>query len=486
MSPGDLLVSSLTPAQTLQESAIRLDPMPLGPTDPRYVPLDLGRDTGELRELETILRNAARTPNAFAKCAFIGARGSGKSTYLLHLEAELQQERLFTPVHIYLDPSLESDCDYADLFLWIADQIARQFQAAGHPLSDALLSRFAEWYAEKSFSDSSEWKKEIGLTTEAEAGSKTGLPGIFSLKLLARLKSMIVGSETSRREIRKRVQNYATELRGLMDDLLDHAREVLRDAGEPTRLLIVQDNLDRISPSEKARHLFEFGGDMLVNIRADIVFTAPVAMKLASFDVGRVFPHVVTMPNVKVRLRDGSIHQPGIDSLTRLIERRLSSLVFEDASVARFLAEKSGGSVRDLIRLLDSAQLKAQVAGKERVDQASAEEAVRKLGLHRARLLIPESVYHPILVQIARTKAPFALAGDATASPETVKAAREFFAELIGNGTVLEYNGNDSWYDVHPALLGVDSFQHALATDSAPKKAAKPAARRPRSGKSRK
>jgi len=450
------------PAQSLLESSTRLELSPLGPDDPRYVSLTEGRATKELIELEEVLRNAVRAPGAYAKCAFVGARGSGKSTYLLHLERELEDEGLFTPVHIYLDPSLESDCDYSDIYLWIGDQIARAFEDAGHPLDEQVLSDFSLWFADKAFTDASQWKKEIGLEASAETKANTGIPGIFSLKLLARLKSMIVGSETSRKEIRKRVQNYATELQGLMDNLLDHAREVLKEAGKPQRLLIVQDNLDRIRPREEAQRLFDYGGEMLVSINADIIFTAPVAMNLAPVDIGRIFPHVTTMPNVKVRLRDGELHQAGIDTLVKLIDRRISiDLVFESEEVARYLAEKCGGSVRDLIRLLNSAQLKAQVAQKERVDQESAVEAVRKLSINFSRLLFPESVFYPILAEIHLSKNRYAVP-ETEATREAVQDARDFFAELIGNGSVLEYNGDDSWYDVHPAVCDTDKFKDAL------------------------
>ena len=115
-----------------------------------------------------------------------------------------------------------------------------------------------------------DWKKEIGLTAEAEASSKTGIPGFFSFKSLARLKSMIVGSETSRKEMRQKVQNYATELRERMNEFLDHARDVLRKAGKPDRLLIVQDNLDRIRDPRDGPGLYETGGEMLLEIRADV------------------------------------------------------------------------------------------------------------------------------------------------------------------------------------------------------------------------
>ena len=272
---------------------------------------------------------------------------------------------------------------------------------------------------------------------------------------------MISGSETSRREIRQQLQNYASDLRERMNAFLDHARTVLKHAGKPDRLLLVQDNLDRIRPREQAQRLFDNGGDMLMDLRADIIYTAPLALHLAPLDIARIFGHVFTMPNVKVRLRNGKPHKPGIDALVVLIGKRMSlDLVFESDKVFRYLADKSGGSVRDLIRLLDESQLEAQAAGRERVDMASAKAAVRKTAHNYVRLLQPPNVYFPILADIHRHKSEFKPA-DGSATVASVADARAFFAELLGNGSVFEYNGDDVWYDVHPAICETEQFQNA-------------------------
>jgi len=459
-----------SPAQTLGESAQQLRQDPLSANDPRYTSLTAGRGTRELTKLEITLRNASKTANAFAKCAFVGNRGSGKSTYLLHLEQELEKEGLFTPVHVYLDPSLETDCDYSDLFLWMVDRIANEFQDREHPLDDKPLADIVCWFADKSEISETEWKKEIGLTTEAAASSNTGFPGIFSLKLLARLKSMIVGSEKSRKEIRKKVQNYATELRDLMNVFLDHAREVLQEAGKPVRLLIIQDNLDRLKPREKAQYLFDTGGDMLTSLRVDIIYTAPQVINIAPLDIRQHFPHVCTMPNVKVRQQNGEPHDPGIEALTELIGKRLDlDSIFQSKEVIQYLVEKSGGSVRDLLRLVDEAQLEAQVSEEPKVDMASAKASVKKMSIGFTRLLLPGSVFYPILAEVRRTKREFTLT-EAEATKERVDSTRAFFADLIGNGIILEYNGNDSWYDVHPTVCEIEAFQHVLAKAKAKKR----------------
>ena len=327
------------------------------------------------------------------------------------------------------------------------------------------MVRVAEWFAEKTHEKIEELKKEVAVEANAEGTARYGIPGLASLKLLSRLMSKVVGSVDSRKEIRQRLQNYATELLDRVNDFLDHARSVLKAAGKPDRLLIVVDNLDRLD-GEVARPLFEKGGDMLTGVRSDIIYTAPLALNLSPYSIGSLFSHVCTMPNVKVRLKNGKLHKPGIEGLLGLIRHRLAvELIFESEKVARFLIEKSGGSVRDLIRLLDSAQLKAQVDEKPRVDMTAARAAVKKLSVEFSRFLLPGNVYYPILAEVQRTKhEPKSIEG--AVSVKSVDDARAFFAQLIGNGSVLEYNGEDSWYDVHPAVCETEQFQDACKSPS--------------------
>ena len=365
-----------------------------------------------MSKLELFLRNAAAVPSAYAKAAFVGNRGAGKSTYMLHLEHELEKAKLFTPVHIYLDESLETDCEYSDLLLWMVDEIARQFDLRKHPVDATELEKVATWFAEKSFERTTDWKKEIGLETQAEAKTTLGLPSIVSLQILGRLKSMIVGSETSRTSIRRHVQNYSRDLISRVNGFLDHAREVLKQAGKPARLLVVQDNLDRLRGSA-LRQVFDTGGHMLTDVRTDILYVAPLALTLAPFDLRAIFSHILTMPNVKVRQRDGQPHQAGIDGLLELVAKRLQiDLLFENKEAVRFLIEHSGGSVRDLIRLLDDAQLEAGADGKTAVDEASAQAAVKNLRVGFTRVLLPGSVYYPILAEVHRTKREFNVAAE--------------------------------------------------------------------------
>jgi hypothetical protein len=226
--------------------------------------------------------------------------------------------------------------------------------------------------------------------------------------------------------------------------------------------LIVQDNLDRIRSPEKARQLFDSGADMLLGLRADVIYTAPLAINVAPLNLANVFQHVFTMPNVKLRQQDGQPHLQGVNDLVSLVSLRLSVPdVFDADTTLLYLVDQSGGSVRELLRLLDEAQLDAQVDGKTQVDIDSARTAAKKLATQFVRLLQPGSAYYPILAAIHKTKRGYEPA-DGQPTEKTVAAARAFFSELIGMGCVLEYNGDDSWYDVLPPVRDTLQFKHAF------------------------
>src|SRR5207249_4842669 len=109
------------------------------------------------------------------------------------------------------------------------------------------------------------------------------------------------------------------------------------------------------------------------------------------------------------------------------------------------VVEMSGGSVRDLMRLVGNAQLIAAAEDKARIDAAAVKRAVLKMRLDFERLLTPGRVYYPLLAQIHLSKSE-EVAGPFTADPESVANYRAFFSQLLFAGAVLEYNGDQLWY----------------------------------------
>lgn len=458
-------------AHTLAEVSKAISLEPLEPKDERYTDLSKARGTRDLRKLRQYLENAAHNQQC-ACAAFIGHRGSGKSTELKRLEGELAAH--FTPLHLEVDQSLQADCDYTDLLLWLVDSVVNHFAGQLLPLQDAKVRAVADWFAERTIENVEELKKEVGVETQAEVSSKVGANlGLFaySVKLLARLKARVVGNREHRKLSRQKLQNYSDELLQRVNDLLAHAREVLAAKHRPARLLIVQDNLDRLRP-DAALRLFRDNGDILKRVEADCIWTVPINSRLAPFGIHNLINNVFSMPTIKVHDRAGKPVAAGLEGLVALVGKRMDiGAVFSSEEVVSYLAAKSGGSMRDLLRLIGEAQLAAQVDGLEKISQASAEEAVKKLRLDFQGLFVPGDAYYPLLAAVARTKQDAVTT--ASTSPEQAANNRAFFAELLVNGSVLEYNGDERWFDVHPVVHDIEAFRNACEAFTAAKSARK-------------
>ena len=452
-------------ASKLSEVAAAVELTPLESGDSRYVDISAGRGgSKDLTLMRLCLQDHDARDNHFAKIAFTGHRGSGKSTELLRMEHEISRD--FTSLHLYADEALLGDYDYTDLLLWLVDELMREFLTAGTPLNSKLAEEVATWFAEVTLGQIEQVKSEILAETEAKAEGKAGLFWL-SFGLMARLKSMVTGSNERRKEIRSKLKNKSTELIARVNLLLDDAYQVLERHKKPANLLIVVDNLDRLPPEVSGPLFFENGG-FLKQLRAHVIYTVPIASVLAPMNIGLIFENKFTLSMVKVHDEIGKVAKNGLDAMVEAVAKRVEvDSIFARKQDVRELAKQSGGSVRDLMRLIQIAQLIARADDKGKIDAASVKQAVRKIRLDFERMLIPGRVYYPLLVQIHLVKSDVAN-GLEGSEPQKVQSYRDFFSELLFNGSVLEYNGDRMWYDVHPVIQEIDAFKKALADVQSP------------------
>ena len=245
--------------------------------------------------------------------------------------------------------------------------------------------------------------------------------------------------ETTRQEL----DRYFSASSSNTNVLLTEASRALRDAGKPYQLLIVFDNLDRL-PSKKSEAFFS---------RTDPSFRKWLAMRSIQFRLIHITlvaiwpissPIDVILPNVKVRT--GKLNRtlpagrrcppPGHRETP---QRRT---LMDPPKLARGFVQRSGGSIRQLIRLLREAVLSAQARNRESIDQEALDDAGRAIQQDYERMLEP-----PDYKLLAHTWA--------TKSIEKGEA----YMQLLSNLAILEYNGNELWYDVNPLIEFIDAFR---------------------------
>jgi hypothetical protein len=434
-------------------SALSLGALKYG--DPRYVSLAKGRDSLELEQMRIHIRDADGKRGDFAKVAFMGHRGCGKTTELRLLEHELSDQ--FVPLYLRISNHVLRECDHIDILVWLVENLLRRFSIEKWPLNANVVIDITNWFSKKVFDNPEQIKEEIRSETGTDQQSVHGFFWMPIL-LLNRIKSMMLANTFHREMIRKKLHTYTADMLYHINVLLDDARKTLERVDKSPELLIMIDNLDHM-PSDTAAKFFFDSAEVLKALHVHIVFTAPLAVTLPPLHIQDSFEHCFTLRTVKVRDQNRRHYKAGIDELIEIASRRIDTKkFFTSNTVVRHLAIMSGGNFRDLFLLIHNAQLAARALKQDKIDQRCADVAVQRLRFYYDRMLIPHEVYYPLLYSVHRSgRENFLIDQNHTAAGTA--DSRFFGSELLGIGAVVDHEHEGHRYYLHPAVPDMESFK---------------------------
>ncbi len=375
---------------------------------------------------------------------FTGHIGAGKSTELLRLQAELEQQG-FVVVYFESSQYLDvADVDITDILLSIAWQVSETLAGIKIKLQPGLFTRL--------FQDIGQFlQTPIELNAEAEIS-------LGIAKIHARTKESPQVRRRLREYLEPRTSNILTAIN---TELLKPVQAELKRRGK-AGLVVIVDNLDRITyrllPSGRSQpeYLFIDRGDELRQLACHIVYTIPLALAFCSDAEtlknrlgGGLIPQV--LPMVQVRSRDGKFYQPGLDLLRHLVLSRafpdatvterlnLVSEVFDSLDTLDRLCQISGGHLRNLLGLLYDCLRQEDPP----ISRECLETAIRQ---RRDFLVSPiDNQEWDLLFQVVQE--------------QTVKGDEEY-QTLLKSMLVFEYRDQQGcWYSLNPALEETKQFQ---------------------------
>ncbi|MEQ8965087.1 MAG: hypothetical protein RID91_04615 [Azospirillaceae bacterium] len=448
--------AKFVPATTLEDAEDAATVEPLPDDDPRYTDLRAARGDDDALKWLTRKVKRAIAKGRNANLVLTGHKGVGKSTELLRFERAMLTEGVAYPVHLVIDQTLLEEGDVSLVILWLAHRLAFEMAKRGMPIEDRYVEEVASWFDEKVKVgiETKQVDESARLSTEAKAGL-TGFG--FGVKALARLTAAMKSSDQQRQEAKRELQSYAQDLLGTFNNLLDAARDAIAAHGDvPRELLIVIDDLDKFRNPDVAQSFFFGSGTLLRDLEVHCVMTAPIDIVLSPRRLSMAFTEQRTLKTPNPRKRDGSPNNAAIEGLRDLIAHRISvEDVFETRDALDRLICASGGSLRELMRLIGYAVDDAFDRDGTKIGPADADGAVDRVRLEFERVLIPWTVYMPYLAGLHHYRAPAEELGETD--------GRNRLSDLLLNGAVMEYNGGATWYDVHPAITEADIFREALA-----------------------
>lgn len=400
---------------------------PLPPDDPRWQDFDKVRGTDLHWRISQRLQSATLS-HTYSHIALIGHRGGGKTSEVNRIKAFAEKEGflpIYTAVNQQADPN---ELTYGDLFLLMLRLLEKEFNSNPRlqPLSERATKNVTDWFSDVTNVKKQELERAISYTGEASLGITTPL-----LKMLSGLSALRKSTGKEREEVRAAVEKFPAQLRDQLNFLLDEAHQIARPA-YPRGLFFILDNLDRYTP-EMINDAIIKNSSLFKTVNAHTIFVMHISLVLRP--AGEIVSdHFVPemLPMVPV-FRRGNPHVPDetvIDAVTEAIYKRVPPALFADPALAREAARLSGGSPRDLLRLLQEALLESR-------------EVIDKRALQRAASIVRANMTRLLTYDHFATLAKTYL--DGKLNPDE---AGNF---LLYYRHALEYNG-ERWIGVHPLL----------------------------------
>lgn len=372
------------------------------------------------------IRRALRTTWP-AKVFLAGHVGAGKSTQLRRLASDPEILARFTVVMVYIETIELPFLDAAQLLFHMARGLYEHGKAVGALGDDETSRRHVEAMDRHLFG-------ERGLAREG--GTTSVELNLWFLKVRQDLKV----SENARKRFRDFGETHRTLLHDLLRDLSAIIELHLQNTGQPSTLLMVIDDLDKVRAPEQQKELFQINLGALLAPRFRVIYTLPAAV---SFDPARRELHHAVEHLYPERVLDKAreTYNPmavfldeAVPFFRALLHRRVDPPLFDDEAV-RLAIAYSGGVVRDYFRLLKEAAAIAEQLGQPRVDAAAMKSAVREERLRWTRTLDHED--YRALISVHRTHD---------------RRDDERHRRLLDLGLLLECYNDDTWYEAHPLL----------------------------------
>lgn len=372
------------------------------------------------------------------KLLFASHPGAGKTTEINFLMDRARDD--FLVVYFSVRDELDiATLTSVDLILALMEKLYRLGMKNGLIKDARVIEPVRNWlgdFVPKSFGNDE--KNEFVANTNPQVSILLNQV----VAILAKMKESFLYSYESATTFRQAIRPRLAELRNYCNLVITEIKHNLAKITPSRQLLIIVDDTDKLDLNV-ARELFIKQTAILSNIQASIIYTVPLYL-IHSPDLHRLESYfdTLTLPMIKTCTIEGMPFDEGREILKNIVLRRLASHLIDEEALDLAI-EKTGGILRDLLRVIQHASEYARFAKDEKITV----EAVRS-SLDRLKTTYSTSVYGRDGIS---TDDLYTKLREVKKAPNGRVPVDERLQLLLYTQAVIQYNGR-GWYDLHPLM----------------------------------
>ena len=358
-----------------------------------------------------------------------GQSGNGKSSALQLFSTNYSQLNDSYDIKVLnaRDVFDTKNIDVADILLMIAFTIIEEHEDLQKEFYEAL---------EKMRKKNLEELKEFSEHSESESGTEEAsfLSGLnFNLpffKAGVGFKGVFKTDSQSKRIIRELVKLKKSDFIDKINEIIrKYKRDILK---EEKRLLLIVDDIEKLKDSD---HIFNDEISTILQIECSKIITMPIHLKRSSTFAGYVAKEI----SFKLKDKDGSYINENIDELKSIINARLEEVALIDEDAKELISKKSGGNLRQLIKIVKESALKAFSNKSDIISLVDVEDAIFEIRRDYSSASVEMKEF---LDYIKEHKNP------EDYSKESIRKLKT----ATGESLIFAYYNGEIWYDLNPIV----------------------------------
>ncbi len=318
-----------------------------------------------------------------------GMRGSGKTSELAKYAKLLHSPECFFVVTCNVDEELDMDnVQYMDILIFQLEKLLSMAKDSNLKLDKGIIDSMQKWFEERVKEINTSLKAEG--SAEIEVGGEASITGLFAkmLGLTAKIKMGLSGSRERAETIRTNFKNRFLDFSLKFNTFIEQSASQMRKQKIAQEILFIVDGLEKTMSADLRRKIILEESNRIRQIKANTIFTLPIELMKEEQRI-KNFSEIITFPFIKVKERDGCFVEPALEKFREFVLKRVDASLFDKPATIDMAIEYSGGSPRQLLRIIEHANWQAdETQGK--ITQADMDAAIDELGNNNARYLEPE------------------------------------------------------------------------------------------------